>query len=166
MNIELREWNSEDATQLVNIVNNTDRTYLRCLGGGKYSLKDARKYIRLVTGEKAKYGLFRAIVVDGEVVGVISVELGGDITAIDASIGYYLHNDYMNKGIATEAVRLIVAEAMKSLDITRITAYIAEPNSASMCVLEKKWFQARGHNATGCKARMWHSRCCTLLYPS
>ena len=141
MKVKIREWALDDADALASVVNNTDRRYLRNMGDGIYSLRDAKKYIRLTLDETHRCGnIFRAITLDDKVVGCISVESGKDVSMVDANIGYYIDNDYTHHGVATEAVRLMVDEAFAHLDILRISAYVCTLNEPSMRVLERCGF--------------------------
>ena len=84
------------------------------------------------------------IVVDGKIVGTISVEQKEDVYQKDSEIGYYLLLEVYSKGIMTEAVRQICEIAFEKLDIIRITGVVYEPNIASRKVLEKKNFLLEG----------------------
>ena len=76
-------------------------------------------------------GIYRAIVMDGQPIGSISVEQKEDVYRIDGEIGFMLHGNYYNKGIMTEAVRQMCIIAFRDLPIERITANIFQPNAAT-----------------------------------
>ena len=59
-------------------------------------------------------------------------------------IGYAMDEAYVGKGIATEAVELIVNFAFKEVGLHRIEAYVAPENKASIRVLEKVGFLQEG----------------------
>ena len=92
--------------------------------------------------EKRVY--FEKIIVDGKIIGTISVEQKEDVYRKDAEIGYYLLPEEYSKGIMTEAVRQICETAFEKLDIIRITGLVYEPNIASRKVLEKNNFILEG----------------------
>ena len=91
-----------------------------------------------------KDGIFRAVLVDGTIVGNISVEQKSDVYGKDAEIGYLLITEKWSQGIMTEAVGQICNLAFSSLDIIRITGLVYEPNSGSRRVLEKNGFILEG----------------------
>ena len=93
---------------------------------------------------EGKKGVFREIVVDGEIVGTISVEQKDDVYRKDSEIGYYLLQEVYSKGIMSEAVRQICEIAFETLDIIRITGLVYEPNIASRKVLERNGFLLEG----------------------
>ena len=98
----------------------------------------------MISEHDGKDGIFRAIVVDGKIVGNISVEQKSDVYCKDGEIGYLLLTDFWSKGIATEAVCQICAEAFSELDIIRITGLVYAANIASARVLEKNGFAREG----------------------
>ena len=98
----------------------------------------------MVSEHDGKDGVFRAIAADDKIVGNISVEQKSDVYCKDAEIGYLLLTDCWSKGIATEAVRQICAEAFSELDIIRITGLVYAANIASARVLEKNGFAREG----------------------
>ena len=98
----------------------------------------------MVSEHDGKDGVFRAIMVDGIVVGNISVEQKSDVYCKDGELGYLLLTDYWSKGIMTEAVRKICEIAFAELDIIRITGLVYAPNVASQRVLEKNGFMREG----------------------
>lgn len=85
-------------------------------------------------------GIFRSIVINGQIVGTISIEQQDGSVCKNAQIGYFLCTDQWSRGITTEAVRQICDHAFAALDITSITGLVFEPNWASRRVLEKNSF--------------------------
>ena len=98
----------------------------------------------MVSEHDGKDGVFRAIAADDKIVGNISVEQKSDVYCKDGEIGYLLLTDFWSKGIATEAVCQICAEAFSELDIIRITGLVYAANIASARVLEKNGFAREG----------------------
>lgn len=144
MNIELRKWTREDKKILMKICNEVNRKYLSNRIPLPYTEKDANWWLDNVEKQEGKTGIFRAIVVDGEVVGNISVEGKDDIRCMDSEIGYLLLNEEFSKGIVTEATRQIVKIAFENLNIIRITGLVCEENIGSRRVLEKNNFILEG----------------------
>ena len=133
---------SKELTALCNVV---DRSFLSDRLPYPYTEEDAKAWLNMVAQNESVTGIYRAIVMDGQPIGSISVEQKEDVYRIDGEIGFMLHGDYCNKGIMTEAIRQMCTIAFRDLPIERITANIFLPNTASMQVLRKNGFV---HEAT------------------
>lgn len=144
MNVQLAKWTRELRPELIRICNGVDRTYLSDRMPYPYTEESADWWLEMVSGHDGRDGVFRAIVADGRVVGNISVEQRSDVYRRDGEIGYLLLTEYWSRGIMTEAVRLMCAEAFSELDIIRITGLVYAPNLASQRVLEKNGFVREG----------------------
>lgn len=144
MNIELVKWSSGLKQALIDICNNVDRSFLSNRLPYPYTEESADWWLGMVSEHDGKDGVFRAIAVDGKVVGNISIEQKADVYCKDGEIGYLLLTDYWSKGIMTEAVRQICEIAFSELDIIRITGLVYAPNTASQRVLEKNGFAGEG----------------------
>lgn len=144
MNIKLEKWDITYKESLINICNGVNRKYLSNRMPSPYNEDHALFWLDFVNKKDGKQGIFRAIMVDGECVGNISVEKKSDVHCKDAEIGYFLKTNNWSKGIMTEAVRQICEIAFSELDILRITATIYKTNIASQRVLEKNNFVLEG----------------------
>lgn len=144
MQIVLKKWDNKLKNDLIEICNKVDRSFLSNRLPYPYTEKSADWYLEMVRENDGKDGVFRAIVVDGKVVGNISVEKQLDVYCKDSKIGYFLLTDYWAKGIMTEAVRQICELAFSELSIIRITGLVYAPNIASQRVLEKNGFICEG----------------------
>lgn len=144
MKIELKKWRFEDKEFLIKMCNIIDRNYLSDRIPNPYTNKSAEWWLNMVKENDEKTGVFREIVVDGKIIGTISVEKKEDVYRKDSEIGYYLLPEAYSKGIMTEAVRQICEIAFEKLDIIRITGVVYEPNVASRKVLEKNNFLLEG----------------------
>lgn len=144
MKIELRKWRFEDQEVLIKMCNAIDRSYLSDRLPYPYTNTSAKWWLNMVKENEGKQGVFREIVVDGKIVGTVSVEKKEDVYRKDAEIGYYLLQEVSSQGIMTEAVRQICEIAFAKLDIIRITGIVYEPNIASRKVLEKNNFLLEG----------------------
>lgn len=145
MNIRFIPWTLELKGELVSICNAVDRSYLSDRMPFPYMIQDAVSWLGYVAdSQKNGTGIFRAIEVDGEIVGAVSVERKGDICKIDGELGYYLLSDYWNKGIMTRVISEFVPLCFETLDIVRITAHVLAPNVASAKVLAHNGFSHEG----------------------
>lgn len=144
MKIELKKWKEENKNDLIRICNSVDRKYLSGRLPYPYTEESADWWYANVVSGDGKNGIFRAISVDGIIVGSISVEMKSDVYAKDAEIGYMLLSEYYGKGITTEASLRICDIAFAELDIERLTGYVCSPNIASQKVLLKSGFELEG----------------------
>ncbi len=74
MTIDLHKWKSADREALMALCNAVDRTFLSDRLPYPYTETDADWWLGMVTGNDGKEGVWRAIVLDGQIVGSISVE--------------------------------------------------------------------------------------------
>ena len=74
MTITLHNWKTDDKLVLMALCNAVDRTFLSDRLPYPYTEADADWWLGMVAGNDGKEGVWRAIVVDGQVVGSISVE--------------------------------------------------------------------------------------------
>ena len=144
MDFKLKKWEIGDKSILAKLCNEVDRQYLSNRIPYPYTEDDAIWWLNMVQKQENKEGIFRAIIVNGQYVGNISVEKKGDVYCKDAEIGYFLLTDKWSNGIMTKAVNEICSIAFDKLDIIRITALVYKPNMASRRVLEKNDFVLEG----------------------
>ena len=144
MDVKLQKWEPRDREILAAICSRIDRSYLSDRLPDPYTAEDADWWLGQACEREGKDGIFRAIMVDGQIAGTISVEQKTDVYRMDAEIGYYLVTEQWSKGIMTEAVRQICEIAFQELDIIRITGLVYSPNIPSKRVLEKNGFVCEG----------------------
>ncbi|WP_209319720.1 GNAT family N-acetyltransferase [Ancylomarina longa] len=135
----LRKWKSGDAQAIVKHANNKNiAKFLRDSFPSPYTFVDASHWIQYANC--GVNGVQLAIVVNEEVIGCVGVEIKDDVYRKSAELGYWLGEDYWNKGIMTKAVKQMVEYAFLNLNIVRLFAYVFEGNNASCRVLEKAGF--------------------------
>lgn len=142
--IELRPWRAEDAAALAALCDAADRRFLSDRLPSPYTAADAEFWLRRVQEGEGRDGLFRAIVQDGAVVGMVSAEQKQDVYRKDAELGYLLYPTCAGRGIMSEAVRQFCPLAFAQLDIVRLTGLVYAQNAASRRVLEKNGFAQEG----------------------
>lgn len=142
---KLRNWKLEDAESLAELLNN--KKILNNLRDGlpyPYMVEDAREYINAMINSD-KYSTFAfAVVFEEKVVGSIGIFRQNNIHFRTAELGYYIGENYWNKGIATEAVIKACRFVFCNSDIIRIYAEPFARNKASCRVLEKAGFVYEG----------------------
>ena len=139
MNMLLKRWTLFDKAELIVLCNAVDRTYLSDRLPYPYTDADADWWLGMVELNEGKMGVFRAIVVDGKIIGSISVERSLE-DPNEGEVGYMLLKEHWSKGIATEMVSQICGIAFRELSLDRIVAKVYESNVASIKVLEKNGF--------------------------
>lgn len=145
MNVELRKWNAGDAGDIVRYANNHNiACNLRDAFPHPYTLRDAEEYIKGCIAADESRILCRAVAADGRAVGSIGVFLGIDVYRKTAELGYWLAEEYWNRGIMTSAVKRICREAFDKFDIIRIYAEPFAYNTGSRKVLENAGFTLEG----------------------
>lgn len=82
---------------------------------------------------------------DGQqLIGHISLYAIKRLPYSSAFVGYAMDEHFTGKGIATEAVSLVVQFAFETLNLHRVEAFIAPENRSSIRVVEKIGFQQEG----------------------
>lgn len=136
----LRPYRVGDETALVRHGNN--RNVWRNLADmfpHPYTMKAAQDWVQRNVNDGIPH-LSLAITVNDEVVGGIGVMAKDDVYSRTAELGYWLGVDYWGRGIATEAVELVVQHAFNVLKLARLEAGVFAWNPASARVLEKNGF--------------------------
>jgi len=140
----LRQWTKDDIKELVNLMNNANRSYLSNGLPYPYTEEHAQWWLNMVADKDEKDGLYRAVIVEGKIVGMVSLEKKSDVYEKDAEISYVLITKHWGKGITTQAVQKLCEEAFEKLDILRITGCVFGENEASKKVLTKAGFVLEG----------------------
>jgi [ribosomal protein S5]-alanine N-acetyltransferase len=148
VNLELqscsvRPWAIGDAESLHRHANNREVSrHLRDRFPFPYEIESARTFLGWVTAQSSP--TVWAIDVKGTAVGGIGIELHSDVERVSAEIGYWLGQEYWNRGIATEALTAVTKEAFKRFNITRLYAVPFADHAASVRVLEKAGYVREG----------------------
>lgn len=140
----LRYFKEGDEESLVRNANNKNVWInLRDFFPHPYTLQDAKNWIKQtqLTDPKTIF----AIVVDYTAVGSIGFNIKEDVYSRSAEVGYWLGEEYWDKGIASEALTAITKYAFANFDLVRLYAGVFECNKSSIRVLEKAGysFEAR-----------------------
>ena len=140
----IRPWAESDAVALQRHADDREVSkHLRDRFPYPYGLEQARTFLSWITKQPAPS--VWAIEVAGEAAGGIGLELHSDIERVSAEIGYWLGRSHWNRGIATDALRSVTAEAFNRFEITRLYAVPFADHAASVRVLEKCGYVREGH---------------------
>ena len=143
MIVSLHTWSDNDRESLIVLCNAVDRTFLSDRLPYPYTEADADWWLGMVAENEGKEGAWRAIVMDGQIVGSISVERMAEDQLNVGSIGYMILTPFWSQGIGTEAVRQICGIAFQELALERIIGEVFPENLASARVLEKNGFRLK-----------------------
>ena len=140
----VRPWTAADAESLQRHANNRNVSiHLRDRFPFPYELQHATTFLGWIGKQPAP--TVWAIEVEGEAAGGIGIELHGDVERVSAEIGYWLGERFWGRGIVTEALQAVTAEAFKQFEITRLYALPFADHVASVRVLEKAGYVKEGH---------------------
>jgi RimJ/RimL family protein N-acetyltransferase len=139
----VRPWAESDAAALHRHADDREVSmHLRDRFPYPYSLEQARSFLGWITKQPSP--TVWAIEVAGEAVGGIGIELHSDVERVSAEVGYWLGRAHWRRGIATEALKAVTAEAFKQFEITRLYAVPFADHAASVRVLEKCGYVREG----------------------
>lgn len=138
--ISIRPFSTNDRDKLVHYCNNIHIwNNVRDYFPHPYTLKDAEEYIILCQKQKPTQNF--AITINGNLAGSIGMIIQSDVYSHSGELGYWVAEKYWGKGIATKAVKLIIAYAFNELKLERVFASVFDFNKASQKVLGKCDFQ-------------------------
>lgn len=141
--IILRPLDINDSKDLSRIANNKNIWLnVRDRFPHPYEEKDAIEFISMISESENDYVF--AIEYKSQLVGVLGLHGQGDVYKHSAELGYFIGEDFWNKGIVGKAVKAAVKYAFETLNIHRIFASVFGNNPASMRVLEKNGFEREG----------------------
>lgn len=141
--VELRSVRWDDASALARLADNPRIAgNLRDYFPHPYGIRDAEHWLERVLDEEPETKF--VIEVEGEVAGVVGLDLGRDVYRGTGEVGYWVGEPYWGRGVATAAVRSITRWAFEALELRRVQAYVFERNTASRRVLEKAGFALEG----------------------
>jgi RimJ/RimL family protein N-acetyltransferase len=139
----VREWAADDLAPLVRHANDREIwIHLRDRFPHPYLEEHGRSFLDRITRETPAH--VWAIEVAGEAAGAIGLELSSDVERVSAEIGYWLGRACWGRGIMTEAVRAVTADAFRHFELTRIFALPFADNPGSIRVLEKAGYALEG----------------------
>lgn len=144
MKIELLKWNDKLKSDLIRICNEVDRSFLSDRMPYPYTEEDATWWLDMVRKSDEVTGLFRAISIDGKIVGNITVEQKSGVMSCDGELGYFILDEYKGQGIMTDVVNTFCSMVFEKLNLLRITLLVYSPNIASKRVAEKNGFVLEG----------------------
>ncbi len=148
--LELVEWTGSDSELDAFRVLARDPEVLRFItGGAPMPDEQVRDFIdRQITCQRtagwSRWALRLRAPAAGEPAGVVGFCGPGCTFAPDVEIGWWLHRDLWNKGLATEAARAAVSYCFATVGFERLICCVHPQNAASLAVAGKVGFVAHG----------------------
>ncbi len=139
--VKIRPQRTTDAKRFFEILNNNNMIYF---GVRPSSFEDEKEFLLLNSNKrKNNFEHNYTILYDSIIVGAISIVINQHLKYI-GEIGYFIDEIYWNKGIATEAVKLIENIGFNDLNLERIEIVTIPENIGSLKVAEKCNYQKEG----------------------
>ena len=141
MNLILRPWNFGDVPELSRLADNIHIwNQVRDYFPHPYTVKHAQEWVSMQQGKKPTTNF--AIQVDGRLTGGIGLLPKDDIYRCSLEIGYWIGEPYWRKGIATEAIRVLMNAVWTEYpEVVRVYAEVFPGNTGSCRALEKNGFR-------------------------
>lgn len=107
-----------------------------------YTLRDAETFINRFSSQDpcSVFGIQYGT----DLVGGIGLHFRDDIYCKTAELGYWVSPDFWGKGIANEAIRLILPYGFAKFDLQVVVAHVFGRNKVSQHLLEKNGFNRLG----------------------
>jgi RimJ/RimL family protein N-acetyltransferase len=143
--VELREWQMSDAASIAENANNIAIwDNVRDYFPHPYSEENGRQFIGMVLS-KPKPATDMSIIIDGKAVGGVGIVLQTDVERVSAEMGYWLGENYWNRGVMTDVVKQMVTYTFTHFpELRKIYAPVFDFNIASQRVLQKAGFECEG----------------------
>lgn len=137
----LRPWVRDDIWELASLANNRKIfENLRDFFPHPYTYRDSATWVEYCIRNNDPVTHF-AIESDHCLAGSAGITLLHDVYKKNAEIGYWLGEDFWNRGIITEAISLLIKYIFETFDATRIFAELYSGNIGSQRALEKNGFR-------------------------
>lgn len=140
MNILLRPWTVDDSELYLELMSRVDFSFedeaLRCKDVEEASFA----LDRMIWREDYEGSFYRAVMLDGKVVGSVQVVRQSGISKGDGYFGCIIAKEAVGQGVGTEAVRQMVEMSFRRRNLDRLTAIVYSPNEASVRLVEKLGF--------------------------
>lgn len=149
----LRPLETEDAKSLQENINDPDIYKYTLTIPHPYEMSHAEWWINETQkriNEKKAYELGIELKETGKIIGGMGI-CRIDAAKDSAEVGYWLGKDYWGKGIATEALDLLICFAFNELKLHRLYANTFIDNIGSQRVLEKAGFAREGRRKDAVK---------------
>ncbi|MCE3226464.1 MAG: acetyltransferase [Bacteroidetes bacterium] len=141
--IALRNLDVQDKPEITRLMNSENVSrYMTDRVPFPYTLSDCDSFFEFVKNTPNDF--FFAITLNNKVIGGLGLHRQPLNSSHVLELGYWIGEEYWNKGYASEAVKLGIQKAFSVEGITKIIARVYSGNSASDKVLFKNGFKEEG----------------------
>lgn len=145
MEFNLREWKLSDAQGIVSLANNEKIAgNLRNSFPYPYTLDDAHLFINKSIHQNKRKQLNKAIEIEAEASGSISLLALEDVSCKSGELGFWLGEPFWGQGIMAAAIEQVCDVGFNELGMMRIYARPFASNIAARKTLEKAGFELEG----------------------
>src|SRR4030042_467493 len=137
MKVKLREMLLSDAKRFYEILSHPEFHYFPAKPATINQEKEFLREIKKLRREGVKYAF--AVIAYGKSVGAAGITINKQ-SSYRCAIGYFIDRKFWNRGIATQAVKLLEDFIAKNLDMVRIEIVTAKKNTASQSVAIKSGY--------------------------
>ena len=144
--INLRRLRRSDAGSIQKYANDPAVARFLPLLPHPYGMSDAREWINLTHRtfrDNTAYHFGIENGESGEIIGMMSLR-NINRNDLNAEVGYFVARKFWGRGIATEALRLILRFSFEQVGLYRVYAVVHDENIGSVRILEKLGFTREG----------------------
>jgi len=144
--IDLRRLRRSDAGSIQKYANDPAVARFLPLLPHPYGMNDAREWINLTHRTSRNNSAYHFGIENSEsseIIGMMSLR-NINRTDLNAEVGYWVARKFWGRGIATEALRLILRFSFEQVGLHRVYAVVLEKNIGSVSILEKLGFTREG----------------------
>ncbi len=141
MKVKLREMRLSDAERFFEILSHPDFEYFPAKPATVNQEKNFLREIKKLRREKLNYSF--SVIASGKHVGAAGIIINKQYP-YRCAIGYFIDRKFWNRGIATEAVKLLEEFIAKNPDMVRIEILTAKKNTASQSIAIKSGYKKEG----------------------
>lgn len=139
--IKIRNQSVRDAFRFCEILNNPNFVHFSVASP---SLEEEIEFLKANARKRNRNFEYNySILLNDLVIGAIGLRINQHQKFI-GELGYFIDEDYWNRGYATSAVRIVEKIGFRELNLTRIEVPIIPGNTASIRVAEKCGYQKEG----------------------
>ena len=143
MDFELKRWKEKYLPALKNFT--ADKQTVRQIPDGlPRNGQEAERYIqaRLLADDERE--LCRAVIIDGQPVGMAEIIVGTGMTRRTAGLRFWIAEEYRRQGVMSKAIAKLCEQAFERLDVLRIEAEVPAGNTAARMALNNAGFSLEG----------------------
>ncbi len=150
--LSLRRVGPSDIASLVRNANNRQVSRFMPKLSFPYTIDNAKKWLREANRQRRRnlsYDFGIELSESGVIIGVMSLQ-NINFKDSNAEVGFWIGKRYWKKGLAREALELVLGFSFGELKLHRVYAVVHSQNAASIRLLERSGFTHEGTWREGC----------------